>query len=141
MKPIYIYAIERTDSYTLKNSLIDSIRNLNDDKIERFVEMVLGCQPKYTFPAKVYNYDKTCVKVFKSADYLNDQVDYTYEETITKFFITQEEADKYVATGEYTYSRTNNSESEKYLFEARYTYTKESYMSIESWLSSEPVVE
>lgn len=141
MKPIYTYAIERTDSCTLKDSLIDTIRDLNDDKIERFVEIVLGCQPRYTFSAKVYNYDKTHVKVFKSADYLNDRVNYTYEETITKFFITQEEADTYAATGDYVYSRTSYSKSENYPIEARYTYIKESYMSIESWLNSDAVVE
>ena len=141
MKPIFTYAIKHTDSDQLKHNLIDVLNNINDNKIERFVEIILGCKPSYTLPAKVYNYNKTHIRVFKSFDYLNDRVDYTYEETITKFFITQEEADKYAATGEYIYSRTSNSELDEYPIEASYTYIRESYMTINEWLNAEVVVE
>lgn len=141
MKPIFTYAIKHTDSDQLKNKLIDVVNNINDDKIERFIEILLGCQPTYTLPAKVYNYNKAHIRVFKSFDYLNDRVDYTYEESITKFFITQEEADKYAETGEYIYSRTSNSESDEHTIKATYSYHRESYMTINEWLNSEVVVE
>lgn len=141
MKSIFTYAIKHTDSDQLKHKLIDVLNNINDDKIERFVEIFLECQPSYTLPAKVYNYNKAHIRVFKSFDYLNDRVDYTYEETITKFFITQEEADKYAATGEYIYSRISNSESDEYPIEASYTCIRESYITINEWLNAEVVVE
>lgn len=37
MKPLLTYAIKHTDAYCLKDSLIDAVRDLNDDKIERFI--------------------------------------------------------------------------------------------------------
>lgn len=103
--------------------------------------MVLGCQPRYTLPARTYNWDRSRVRTFISLDYLNDKVEYSYEETITKFFMTQEEADQYAATGDYVYSRISKSKSDEYPIEASYTHHRESYSSINEWLDAEAVVE
>lgn len=141
MKPVFIYAIRHTDPHYLKSALIDAIRDINDDKIERFIEMVLGCQPIYTFPAKVYSCSKTIIRVFKSIDYLNDRVYYTYEDTITKFFMTQEEADNYATIGNYISSRSSNSKTNDCTIEASYTHIRENYISINEWLNSEVVID
>lgn len=141
MKPIYTYAIAQTDATNLKYSLIDTVRDLNDDKIERFIEMVLGCQPRYTLPARTYNYNKSRIRTLLSFDYLNNKVEYSYEETITKFFITQEEADKYATTGDYVYGRTSSSKSDECCIEASYTRNAKSNASIDEWLNAEVVVE
>lgn len=141
MKPIYTYAIAQTDEHDLKHYLIDAVRDLNDDKIERFIEMVLGCQPRYTVPARTYNWDKSRVRTLLSFDYLNDKVEYSYEETVTKFFETQEEADKYAETGDYVYSRTCSQENEEHIFVASHVHTRYGQETIDGWMNSEIVVD
>ena len=141
MKPIYTYAIAHTDAQYLKDCLMDAVRDLNDDKIERFIEMILGCQPSYAVPAKTYNYDKSRVRTFLRFDYLNDRVEYSYEETITKFFMTYEEADTYSTTGDYVCGRTSNFESDECCIKASYMRNVKSHTSINEWISAEIVVE
>lgn len=141
MKSIYTYAIMHTDAQYLKDCLVSASTKINDSKIERFIEIVLKCVPKHNLPSKVYNYNRRCIRTLISANYLDDKVDYSYEETMTRFFNNQEDADKYTKTGQYSFSNSKSDKSDEYNISANYISIIKSYMTIDEWLDSEPVNE
>lgn len=114
--------------------LINAINQIEPDQQDRFVELVLGLvnldDVVNDIPTTAVYNDKVCT--FEGYHHLTEKVDYSYPDSDTRYFETQEDADRWVA-GKYYKGSSSYSESEKYPFRAVKNYTSHSSMSLSSW--------
>lgn len=137
MKSIYAYAIEHTDALEIKERVVAIAETVNKELYERFVEVILGINKTLAdFPQSVYVYNNRIQNII-SYDPLRDEIRYSYKETKTRYFLTEEDANKYSETGEYRYSTSEINPDEKYAFEGVHTFINDGITNSWDWLNSE----
>ncbi|MBQ3950733.1 MAG: hypothetical protein II661_09680 [Bacteroidales bacterium] len=100
----------------------------------RFVEAVLGIidVSNIEIPQTSINNHRG-ERVFKSYNYLQDVVTYTYKETVRRYFKEQEKAEKYTQTGSCSYSDYECREQGDFTIAAEYVFDREDTCSLYSW--------
>ena len=135
MRSIYAYAIEHTDALKIKERLVAIAETVDNEMYERFVNVILGLNKTIAdFPQSVYGYNNRIQNIL-SYDPLKDEVKYTYRETNKRYFLTEEDADKYSETGEYRYSTSEIKPDEEHSFEGIHTFVYEGITTSDNWLN------
>lgn len=117
MKQVYEWALRQAGA---TKAMLNAVNMLPNDHAERFVEVVLGCEMKDEDIPKEFIYEGKLYKFVRS-NYVRDEIVYSCEDSTTKYFSTQEDADKYAKNGDYNYNRSSNSPKDEYPFEAVWT--------------------
>ena len=138
---VYAELISRTGCEEIKDRLVRAMENCNDSKIARFIDVVYGIDKSVNdFKPKTLDYNSRVCTLVK-LDYLNDKVDFIYEDTNVRYFPTQEDADNYSATGQYDYSKSHYDVKDEYPFKGEYTHTRTNWTTMSEWKDrAEPTV-
>lgn len=139
MKRIYKWALDRAladgqimpSGFTI--NLEYALECMDDSQHERFIEILVGCDVKFSDlrPVAVVEGKEYTVKSF---NYLNDAVHYTSVDDQVRYFSSPKAAKEYHETGNFKYSESNNSRTEGYPFEGVYTSECEHWASLRQWL-------
>lgn len=131
MKKIYEWALGQCG---VNDRIINAVNMLKAEHAERFVEVVVGCEIKNDdVPKEVTYEDKVCKLV--SCNYILDIVTYTCVDSTTRYFATQEDADKYAEHGDYAWSTSSSDAKEEYPFKGVWTRECEHSTWYERWYS------
>lgn len=131
-KKIYARLIEATNGNQFKDAVIAALDSA-DEKVLRFLDIVFGCEVKvYELPIQKLDWcDRLCT--LTSVDYLNDRVNYIYDDENIKYFENEELAQKYSETGEYS-GVWSYSEDKGLPYKGIYKYKSTNYCTINNWL-------
>lgn len=136
MKKIYSKVLN--DHFANLPGVLKAISYLPEDAQERFVEICIGCEVTIDeLPKKIRR--NGVVYTFISSNYLNNEVKSSYIATDVRYFATKDKAIEYSNSGNFSYSESTNKETTEYPYKGEHTHTKESYVSFETWMSSEVV--
>ena len=115
--------------------LVEMTNQMDEDMAVRFVEAILGItnpdEIKETISrsSTVYNHPSRLLNF----NYLKNFVEYGYEDTVSRFFKTQEEAERF-AKGE-LYCWSGEAEmSEEFRYGATHTFDKKSVCGLDTWM-------
>lgn len=140
MRKIYEWALNRIGA-TNNENLIKAINMLNDSMQENFVDVIIGIDIDDSQLAKKIIVDGVMYSL-SSTNYLNGDIYGEYMSEDVRYFATQEEADTYVLTGKYEYSKsTNYSDNEKYPIKGVHPCSKIKWFSYQKWMDADVVVE
>ena len=117
MKQIYEWALEQCG---VNDTVIKAVSMLRSEQAERFVEVVVGCEinnddipQEFTYEGKVYK--------FVRANYVLDEITYRCEDSTTRYFKTQTDADKYAENGNYSWDESSSNALEEYPYKGVWT--------------------
>ena len=131
-KKVYARLIDTTNSNQFKDAVIAALDSA-DDKILRFLDIVFGCEIKVDeLPAQKLDWSDR-VNTLTSIDYINNRVNYIYDDKDTKYFENEELAKTYSETGKYSGVWSYNP-SEKTPYKAEYKHKSTSWCTISDWL-------
>lgn len=134
MNDLIKYAIKHGDIN--KDRLCMMVDEMDPDMAERFTEAILDIvdidEIRKNIPEVSNPYSLKGCRFF-SYNYLNDLVMYEHDEEVTRYFETQEEADKFVAGKAPSWAGERNS-STRYSIPAIRTITQSSSCPIHRWL-------
>lgn len=117
MKKIYEWALEQCGA---NDTIVNAVSMLKPDQAERFVEVVVGCEINNDEVPQEVMYDgKVCKLV--SCNYILDEITYRCEESTTRYFKTQMDADKYEMNGFYSWDGSSNTLKDEYTFAGVWT--------------------
>ena len=138
---VYAELISRTGCEEVKERLVRAIEDINDTKIARFIDIMYGIDKSVNdLKPKTLDYNSRVCTLVK-LDYLNDKVDFIYEDTNTRYFPTQEDADNYSTTGNYDYNKSHYNPKDEYPFKGEHTHTATNWTTISEWEDrAEPTV-
>lgn len=117
MKKIYEWALKQAGA---TKTMVSAVNMLTTDHAERFIEVVVGCEIKDEEIPKEFTYEGKVYK-FVRANYVRDEITYSCEDSTTKYFPTQEDADKYTKDGDYNYNRCSFDLKGEYTFKGVWT--------------------
>lgn len=117
MKKIYQWALEQCG---VNETIVNAINMLRTEHAERFVEVVAGCEIKNSdVPQEVTYEDKVCKLV--RCNYILDEITYSCVDSTTRYFMSQEDADKYAERGNYTWSTSSSDAKDEYPYKGVWT--------------------
>lgn len=117
MKRIYEWALMHLD---MPSSVVDAIGMLKVEQAERFVEVAVQCAiNKEDVPQEIIYNDK--VHKLVRCNYILDEITYTCEDSSTRYFTTQEAADKYAENGDYPWNESSSNPKDEYPFKGVWT--------------------
>lgn len=131
-KKAYARLIETTNGNQFKDAVIAALDSA-DDKVLRFLDIVFGCEIKVDeLPIQKLDWDDK-IDILTSVDYLNDKVNYIYDDENIKYFENEELAKIYAETGKFSgvwsYQENNSTP-----YKGIYKHKSSSYCSINEWL-------
>lgn len=132
MENIYTYAV-RNGKINM-DALCAMINNMDPEMRERFCSAILGLvdyAPE--IPAQTIKDGKEYH--LSGYNFLKDEVYFTYDETITRYFADQKYADRYAASGNYSYEGVREAD-ETHTIPATYTRVCESSCSLNDWCAT-----
>lgn len=131
-KKVYARLIDTTNGNQFKDAVIAAL-NSADDKVLRFLDIVFGCEIKVDeLPTQKLDWsDRVCT--LTSIDYLNNRVNYIYDDKDTKYFENEELATTYAETGEYS-GVWDYASSPSTPYKGEYKHKSVSYCTINDWL-------
>lgn len=131
---LIIYAIKHGNIH--KNRLCMIIDEMDPDVAERFAKAILGIvdidEIRKNIPEVSNPYNLKGCRFF-SYNYLNDQVTYEYNEEVTRYFETQEDADRFIAGKAPSYAGVGKP-SDTYSIPATHIFTNVSSCPLYRWL-------
>lgn len=138
MKKIYKWALNRAleDGQILPSvftmNLEYALECMNNDKQERFIEILVGCDVKLSDlrPVVVVDGEEYTIKSF---NYLNDEIQFTSVDDQVRYFSSHKASEEYHNTGNFKYSESNNSKTEDYPFEGIYSSECQHWTSLRQW--------
>lgn len=140
MKKIYEWALNQIGA-TANENLIKAINMLDETKQENFVDVIIGIDIDDSQLAKKIVVDSV-VYTLDSTNYLNGDVYGRYMGEDVRYFATQEDADTYASTGEYSWSKsTSYASDDKYPIKGVHSCPKSKWFSYDTWMNAEVVVE
>lgn len=117
MKKIYKWALEQSGA---SESMVKAVNLLKDEQAERFVEVVVGCEINNDEVPQEIVYNNIVHKLVR-CNYILDEITYRCEESTTKYFKTQMDADKYEMNGSYSWDASSNTLKDEYTFAGVWT--------------------
>lgn len=131
-KKVYAKLIETTNGNQFKDAVIAALDSA-DDKILRFLDIVFKCEIKVDeLPAQKLDWSDK-VNTLTSIDYVNNRVNYIYDDVDIKYFKDEELAQKYAETGKYSgiwaYGKSDDTPHK-----GEYKHKSNSYCTISDWL-------
>lgn len=117
MKKIYEWALKQTGA---TKGMINAVNMLKDDHAERFIEVVVGCEIKDEDVPQEIIYEGKVHKLVR-CNYILDEITYSCEDSTTRHFTTQEDADKYTENGSYSWDNSVSNSKDGYPFKAVWT--------------------
>jgi hypothetical protein len=134
MEKIYIKALELADAKLIKTALINAVALTDCTEISNLINVIFDLHKKQDELHQTITCENgTLVKKFVSYDPITDLVTYTYVHTKTKWFDSQEKADKYTKTGEYRYNEYSDKQTETHTFSGTYGHTGKSNEHTHHW--------
>lgn len=131
MKKIYEWALKQTGA---TKGMINAVNMLANEHAERFIEVVVGCEIKdEEIPKEAMFEGKICK--FVSCNYLRDEITYSCEDSTTRYFATQEDADEYAKDGSYNWNTSSSNPKDEYPFEAVWTRACEHTTWYDRWFN------
>ncbi len=134
MNDLIKYAIKHGEIN--RDRLCMMLDEMDPDVAERFAKAILDIadidEIRKNIPEMSNPYNLKGCRFF-SYNYLNDLVKYEYDEEVTRYFETQEEADKFIAGKAPSWAGEENS-STGYPIPATRTITNVSFCPIHRWL-------
>lgn len=131
MKKIYEWALKQAGA---TKGMINAVNMLADEHAERFIEVVVGCEIKdEEIPKEAMFEGKICK--FVNYNYLRDEITYSCEDSTTRYFATQEDADKYTKNGDYNWNTSSSNPKDEYPFEAVWTREVEHTTWYDKWFN------
>lgn len=130
MKNIINYALKHGEIN--RDMLVAMVSQMDEDMAIRFTEAVLGLTTETTVPssATVYGHDNCR---FIGYNYLKDLVEYKYDEEVTRYFKTKEDADEFNENETYRWSGVRCA-TDEYKFEGKRVFTEKSTCPLPVWL-------
>ena len=131
---IYNFALRSNEINTV--ALCEMCDMMDDAMRDRLVNAILGIvnykevSDSLSKTSKVYNRDCRLI----SYNYLTDIVKYEYDDVVTRYYRTEEEAKRFSEEGRGRWDG-NNKKDENYKFEASYTFHETSSCSSGEWES------
>ena len=140
MKKVYSFALDSAMKAGMFNSEAFKrvLSDMDEEKAIRLIEAVIGCvdlDELYTSIPKMSSPYHKENAVFESYNYFDDRVMFSYQRTDKKYFATPEEADKYTASGKYSWDKYKSRVEEEYVFEGQWTSKVNDICSLSTWLS------
>jgi len=131
-KKIYAKLIDTTNGNQFKDAVIAALDSA-DDKVLRFLDIVFGCEIKVDeLPVQKLDWSYR-VNTLTSVDYLNNRVNYIYDDEDKKYFENEELAKRYAETGRYD-NTWNWHKAENTPYEGIYKHKSNGHCTIEEWL-------
>ena len=137
-KKVYEKLIDTTNGNQFKDAVIAAL-DYADDKVLRFLDIVFGCDTKVNeLPVQKLDWsDRVCT--LTSIDYLNNRVNYIYDDEDKKYFKEEEDAKIYSETGKYDGVWKYNEHTDT-PYVGIYKHKSTSYCIISDWLERKDVV-
>lgn len=129
MKKIYEWALKQAGA---TKGMINAVNMLANDHAEHFIEVVVGCEIKDEDIPKEFTYEGKLYKFVRS-NYVRDEIVYSCEDSTTKYFLNQEDADKYAKDGSYDYNRSSFNLKDEYTFKGVWTREVEHTTWYDRW--------
>lgn len=134
MEKIYIKALELADAKLIKTALINAVALTDCTEISNLINVIFDLHKKEDELVQSLTCENgKMVKTFVSYDPIMDMVTYDYVHTKTKWFDSQEKADKYTKTGEYRYNEYADKQTETHTFSGTYGHTGRSSERTHYW--------
>lgn len=131
MKKIYKWALGMCG---VSDAVTTAVSMLRTEEAERFVEVVVGCDiTPEDVPQEVVYEGKVC-KLLR-CNYILNMIVYVTDDTDCRYFPNQEDADKYSASGDYSWGNSSSSVSDKYPIKSAWTRPCEHSTYYERWFS------
>lgn len=131
-KKVYAKLIDTTNGNQFKDAVIAALDSA-DDKILRFLDIVFGCEIKVDeLPVQKLDWSDR-VNTLTSIDYLNNRVNYIYDDMDIKYFKDEESAKTYAETGKYS-GVWAYGQSDDVPYRGEYKHKSTSYCTISDWL-------
>lgn len=131
MKKIYKWALKQAGA---TKTMLNAVNMLKDEHAERFVEVVVGCEINDDDVPQEVMYDgKVCKLV--SCNYILDEITYSCEDSTTRYFPTQEDADKYAENGNFSWDKSSSNPKDEYPVKGAWTRECEHTTWYERWFS------
>lgn len=117
MKKIYEWALEQSGA---SESMVKAVNLLRESHAERFIEVIVGCEIKDEDIPQEVTYEGKVHKFVRS-NYVCDEITYICEDSTTRYFSTQEAADKYAESGDYPWDGTSYNPTDEFPFKGVWT--------------------
>lgn len=141
MKKVYSFALDSAMKAGMFNSEAFKrvLSDMDEKKAVRLIEAVIGCvdldELYASIPKQSHPYDSGKNAIFESYNYFDDRVVFSYPRTDVKYFASSGEADKYTASGKYSWDKYKSHVEGEYVFEGQWTSKVNDSCSLSTWLS------
>lgn len=117
MKKIFKWALEQCG---VNDGIINAVGMLRTEQAERFVEVVVGCEINNDDVPQEFTYEGKVYKLVR-CNYILDEITYRCEDSTTRYFANQEDADKYAENGNYSWDASSSNAKDEYPFAGVWT--------------------
>ena len=117
MKKIYNWALKQCGA---NDTIINAVSMLKTENAERFVEVVVGCEINNDEVPQEFTYEGKVYKLVR-CNYILDEITYRCEDSTTKYFTTQTEANTYAENGSYNWDTSSPHPKDEYPFKGVWT--------------------
>ena len=132
MRKIFQFALEHAT--VLTDDIIRAAEMLDDEaKSERLIEAILGLDTKREDLADTVIADNNVECTLVKYNFLKDEVVYNKVDSDTKYFDTQENANKYANSGDYKYDTYNWKKDDEHPYAGTWVHVGEHYTCISYW--------
>ena len=134
MEKIYIKALELADAKLIKTALINAVEITDCSEVSNLINVIFDLHKKQDeLHESITCENGKLVKKLVSYDPIKDLVTYTYVHTKTRWFESQEKADKYTKTGDYRYGEYSDKQTDTHTFSGTYGHTGMSNENTRNW--------
>lgn len=134
MEKIYIKALELADAKLIKTALINAVELTDCSEVSNLINVIFDLHKKQDeLHESITCENGKLVKKLVSYDPIKDLVTYTYVHTKTRWFESQEKADKYTKTGDYRYGEYSDKQTDTHTFSGTYGHTGMSNENTRNW--------
>lgn len=124
MEKIYIKALELADAKLIKTALINAVALTDCNEVSNLINVIFDLHKKQDeLHSTITCENGKLVKTLVEYDPIMNTVTYDYVHTKTKWFESQEKADKYTKTGSYSYNEYADKQTETHIFSGTHNHT------------------
>lgn len=132
MRKIFEFALEHATVTT--DDIIRAVEMLDDEaKSERLIEAMLGLDTKREDLADHVIDDNKVECTLVKYNFLRDEVMYNRVDSDTRYFDTQENADKYANSGDYKYNTQSWCKDDEHPYAGTWVHVGEHYTCTSYW--------